>query len=73
MGLVINFPRPFRKREEEKPRKAHPFRDATRRRIRAIITAALEILDSLDHHGPPDGGGERAPRFRRRNVKSKST
>jgi hypothetical protein len=41
------------------PRPAHPFRDATKRRLRAIIARALEILDSLEKDPPPAPSSDR--------------
>ncbi len=72
MGLVIPFPRAFRRRAETPtPKPKGRFRELTRQRLKAIITRALEILDSLDHHMPPHGTGEPGRRSRR-SARAKS-
>ncbi len=48
MAKILNFPHPFRRRAEGDPRASQRFRDATRRRLRAIIANALAILDSME-------------------------
>ncbi|WP_188312128.1 hypothetical protein [Salinarimonas soli] len=49
MADVITFP---------EPRAAHALRDATKRRVQAII-APLDSLDSLDQDPPPAPSSDR--------------
>lgn len=65
--MIIPFPRPFR-RPPEVPRRPHRWREATRARLKVIVTRALEILDSLDGHPSPEEPAQ--PRIRRRRKAS---